>query len=483
MKKIVCFLLSLICLAGVFSLFCSCGKTDKGVDGYEITARYIPETSTVAGVVKFTYQNRTDNEITALKFNLWGNAYREDAAYSPVSPALSAAAYYGGKNYGGMEITSVAGSKSWEVMGEDANILCVETESSLFPGDKLTVDISFTTTLAKINHRTGVTEKTVNLGNFFPILCAYDKGFVECPYYSDGDPFLSDCANYKVTLSLPKEYEVASSGKVLSERALESKKELILFVANARDFALVLSKNFKVERCEVGGVELLYYYHSDDAPAAHLAAMKECFAYYNKTFGAYPYSTYSVAQTGLCYGGMEYPALTMISADLPKEEYVYTLAHETAHQWWYAAVGSNQIQNAWQDEGLAEYSTAMFFEAHPSYGYTEASLVSGATENYRSYFDVYSRVFGQADTRMTRHLKDFLSDYEYRSIAYDKGLILFHTVKTGIGEKRFVSGLKRYYESCKFKIVTPEALIGCFEKTGVDIGGVFASFLDGKAIV
>ena len=483
MKKLLSFLLIVVCVPFVFSLCSGCAKSEKKVDRYEITARYIPETSTVAGAVKMSYQNRTDTEITALKFNLWGNAYREDAAYSPVSPALSSFAYYDGKSYGGVEITSVGGAKNWEVLGEDANILCVVPEHSLFPGDILTVDIGFTTKLAKVNHRTGVTGHTVNLGNFFPVLCAYQNGFVECPYYSDGDPFLSECANYKVTLTAPKEYVVASTGKLVDERTLESKKEHTMTVTNARDFAMVLSTEYKVESCVVGGVQILYYYYNDDTPAAHLAAVKDCFEYYSSSFGEYPYKTYSVAQTGVCFAGMEYPALTMISDALSKEDYVYTLAHETAHQWWYAAVGSDQICNAWQDEGLAEYSAAAFFNSKPSYGFTEASVIEEATANYRSYYDVYSRVFGQADTRMTRHLKEYLSDYEYRSIAYDKGVILFHTLKTGMGEKRFLSGLRKYYEKYRFQIASPEDMIGCFEKAGVDVGGLFASFLEGKAII
>lgn len=484
MKRIVAFLLSALLSVGVFSGFSACKKQALEDTKYEINAEYIPDTATVTGTVKITYVNDTQNELSELKFNLWGNAYREDAAYQPVSPTYTATAYYAGKSYGGMEITSVGGSKSWEVVGEDANILCVELERSIYPEDKVTLDIGFLTKVATVNHRLGKTAKAINLGNFYPVLCAYSKdGFVECPYYSDGDPFLSDCADYKVTFTAPKEYVVAATGETIDKRGLESKNAYTMSAPNVRDFAITLSKDYKTESCRVGDTELRYYYYDDEKPTAHLAAVKECFSYFSKTFGKYPYKSYSVAQTGFSHSGMEYPSLSMVSDRLQEKDYVYTLVHETAHQWWYAVVGSDPIENAWQDEGLAEYSTALFFDHHEGYGYTEEELAAQATENYRAYYDVYDRVFGTADTRMTRHLKDFISDYEYRSIAYDKGMILFHTLKTSMGEKTFVNALKKYYEGCKYKIATPADMTTAFEKSGVDVKGLFESFLTGKAVI
>lgn len=484
MKRTLSVILAAATALGTIVSLSACKKKTYEDTKYEINAEYMPDTSTVTGTVKISYCNSISEPLSSLKFNLWGNAYREDAAYAPVSPSYAATAYYAGKNYGGMEITSVGGSKSWEVVGEDANILCVDLPRELHEGDKITLDIGFSTKLAKVNHRLGKTARAVNLGNFYPVLCSRaGGGFVECPYYSDGEPFSSACADYKVTFTAPKEYVVATTGEIIETRGLESKNAYTVSAPNVRDFALCLSKDYQVETLKTHGAEIRYYYYKDEKPTASLAAIKESFSYYSEAFGEYPYKTYTVAQTGFCMGGMEYPSLSMISDSLDERERTYTLAHETAHQWWYAAVGSDSIENAWQDEGLAEYSAALFFDHHEAYGLKEEELAAQATENYRAYYDVYGRVFGTADTRMTRHLKDYLSDYEYRSIAYDKGMILFHTLKTGMGEKKFLNALKRYYDACKFKIATPDDLIAAFEKSGVDVRGLFESFLDGKAVI
>ena len=484
MKKVVGWILILICtLCGVFTLT-GCKKLVDAHTRYEIIAEYMPETRTLTATEKVTFENQTDNALSVLKFQLYPNAYRKDATYSPISSAYASSAYYNGKSYGEMAISSVHGAKNWEVMGEDENILYAYLERPLYPGDTAVLDIAFLVKLAEVNHRTGVTKNTVNLGNFYPILCGVKGGgFVETVYYSDGDPFLSDCADYKVTLTAPKDYTVVSTGVIIEERTLEGQKEYTMSALNVRDFAIVLSESFRVSTVKSGDAILSYYYYEDTSPTKTLDLIQESFAFYEKTFGEYPYESYSVVQTGFCFGGMEYPCLVMVSDMLVEAGRARVIAHETAHQWWYAVVGSDQIEEAWQDEGLAEYSTVLFFEKHEKYAFTREGIVREALMEYRSYYDVYGSLLGRADTRMSRHLKDYISDYEYKCLAYDKGVIMWDTLRKSVGDKKFLEGLQRYYSACRFQTATPHQLIGCFEKTGLDVEGFFDSFLQGKAVL
>lgn len=461
-----------------------CKKTQGVSVAYEITAEYVPENRTLTGTTKVTFENGTDEELAVLKFQLYPNAYREEALYKPVSTSYADSAYYAGESYGEMLISSVHGSKNWEIMGEDKNILYVYLERALYPGDKVVLDIGFMTKLAAVEHRTGVTEHTVNLGNFYPVLCAFKNGsFQENVYYSDGDPFSSECGDYKLHLTLPKEYGVASTGKKTEERMLESKKVHAYTANDVRDFAMVLSTEFKTLQTVVGDTELTYYYYADEQPEETLTVAQESFSYYEKTFGEYPYGEYALAETGFCFGGMEYPMLAMISDGLKGEARARAVAHETAHQWWYGAVGSDQVENAWQDEGLAEYSTIAFFENHEKYGLVREKLVTESLREYRSYYDVYGSVLGRTDTRMTRHLKEYLSDYEYRCLAYDKAVVMFDTLRKSVGDKKFFGALAKYYKNCKFQTASVGDLVGSFEKSGVDVAGFFESFLEGKAVL
>ncbi len=484
MKKLLSFALVFACLAVGLPFFVSCKKEQKVSSRYEITAEFVPENATVTGTVKVTFENLTDNELGVLKFQLYPNAYRKDALFAPVAKEVKNSAYYAGESYGEMVISSVNGAKGWEVMGEDENILYAYLPQALFPEDKVVLDIGFMVKLAKVNHRTGIAEKSVNLGNFFPILCAYqDGGFVETAYYSDGDPFLSDCADFKVALKLPKEYTAVGTGEVVSERTLESKKEYLFNAEKVRDFALVLSNKYRVAKAEVNGKSVSYYYYEDKNAEKTLGVACEAFAYFESKFGEYPYPNYTVAQTGFCYGGMEYPRFVMVSADLTGTELYRAVVHETAHQWWYAVVGSDQIQNAWQDEGLAEYSALCFFEEYAEYGVKREDEVAGALKEYRSYYDVYGSVLGRTDTKMTRHLKEFLSEYEYRCLSYDKAVVMFDTLRKSVGDKKFFAGLRRYFADNRYKIATPYDMVGSFEKVGLDVAGFFDGFLEGKGVL
>ena len=483
-KKLFVFMCLAVLLTVNLVFSSACEEMKAVYTVYEINAEYSPDHRTLSGTVKVAYENDTDEEISLLKFQTYPNAYRKNALYKPISSAYADGAYYAGDSYGEMTILSVNGSKNWEVMGEDENVLYVYLERSLFPGDKVVLDIGFITKLAEVNHRTGVTARTVNLGNFFPILCGRKQGgFYECVYFSDGDPFFSDCANFTCTLTVPKEYQVAATGEVFEKRTLESKKVYVMHADMVRDFAMVLSKDFRVLTENVEGTEVTYCYYADETPDDSMQTIVDSFRYYSERFGAYPYPTYTVAETGFCLGGMEYPCLTMLSGALTGGQRVRAIAHETAHQWWYATVGSDQTENAWQDEGLAEYSAITFFEKNEKYGFSRDGLVTEALREYRSYYDVYGSVLGRTDTRMTRSLAEFISDYEYRCISYDKAVVMLDTLRKSVGDGKFFGALRRYYAANTYKMASAGDFVAAFEKSGLDVGGFFDSFLQGKGLL
>lgn len=460
-----------------------CNKdTAQPLSRYVISAEYDSDKKTLCGEEEFTFYNSTENEITELKFNLWGNAYRKGAKYRPAA-ATDKNAYYGGASYGEESIQSVENCIEWAICGDDENILSVTLTSPVYPEQSATVKISFTLALANINHRTGVTETCVNLGNFYPILCAYSReGFSETPYYSVGDPFVSECADYEVTLTMPKAFCAATSGKETSRTEEGDKVSVSYALSGVRDFAAVLSDDFKTETVTAANCEITAYYSGDNAPLKELEAAKESLDYFSETFGAYAYPTLAVVFTPLSSGGMEYPALTMINSALAEEDAIYTVVHENAHQWWYAAVGSDQVNSAWQDEGLAEYSALSFFENYTDYGFTRTALLGDAIKTYRAYYSVYNQIFSETDTSMQRSLNNFAGEYEYVNIAYNKGLLMFEAVRGAMGDTKFYTALKNYYAANKYKIASEEELISHFAAL-YDVEGIFVCYLEGKVII
>jgi aminopeptidase N len=84
---------------------------------------------------------------------------------------------------------------------------------------------------------------------------------------------------------------------------------------------------------------------------------------------------------------------------------------------------------------------------------------------------------------MLRALNEYQTEYEYVNIAYIKPVIMYDTLRKTVGEKRFFSALKSYYENYQFKNATPDDLVGAFEKTGCATNEYFRSFFDGKALI
>ena len=84
---------------------------------------------------------------------------------------------------------------------------------------------------------------------------------------------------------------------------------------------------------------------------------------------------------------------------------------------------------------------------------------------------------------MIKSLGEFKGEYEYVNLAYVKPCIMYEYLRKTVGDEAFFKGLKKYYESYKFKNATPDDLVGVYEKLGKDTNGFFESFFEGKVII
>ena len=470
-------------LASVFPFY-GCNASDNRTS-YEIDCEF--DGKAVTGTEKVVFYNSSDNAFTELKFNLFANAFRKGAKYSPVNAQYYHQSYKWGESYGDTEISAVrvgGENADFTVCGEDENILTVPLADAVFPNERATVEIDFRTDLAKVIARTGINGDTVNLANFYPILCGLENGaFYECAYYANGDPFFSDPANYTVTFTRAANIVAASSGALVSETETDGKTVSRYAVNSARSFALVLSEKFLTLKEKAGDAEIIYYYYDDAEPEKSLLCALQSLKFFAGKWGEYPYKTYSVVQTPFVQGGMEFTALAFISDGLESAAYREVIVHETAHEWWQTVVGNNEIKHPFIDEGLAEYSVVLFYETHPEYGHTREELIRSAEKTYKVYCSVYDKIVGSVDTTMTRSLPEYTSEYEYVNIAYVKACIMFDWLRSTVGDEKFFAGLKRFYDENAFKTATPESLVGAFERAGADSNGFFDSFFNGTVII
>ena len=490
--KIISTILLFLVVISIVTFLClnSLDKEEKPLSTYKMELNYNAEEKVLNGEEEITFINNYDNMFTYLYLHLYPNAFREGAINSVVSSSDEDSAYPNGKSYGDIEIISVTYGEeelNFTIEGEDKNILKIDLPFELFPDESITFNINYKVQLANINHRLGYGNNTINFGNFYPIICMYEegKGFITDLYHSNGDPFYSECANYEVKISYPSSYMLASSGQFLSSSNEDNKTTSIIKEEKIRDFCFVLSEKFKHSSVKVGDTIINYYgYVNDDNIEKCLNISADALTTFNEMFGKYPYSQLSIVKSNFVHGGMEYPNLVLISDEVASEDLAYVIVHEIAHQWWYGVVGNDEYNHAWQDEGLAEYSTLLFFKENQEYGEDFDEMINNSTLSYKTFVRVFTDVLGEVDTSMDRALNEFNTEPEYVECTYTKGLLLFNAIHEMVGDKKFFKALKDYYKNYSFENASSAQMIASFNKsTGYDLEGFFNSWLNGEVVI
>lgn len=496
MKHFKKILAVVVCLAVVFSCFAGCKnfdsevkKASKKLSAYSIVATLDDENKKIVASESVKYINREEVSLTALCFHLYGNAFSEKAVTKPYTNLNKIRCFPNGENFGYLNITSVTskGSVLEHVISSDGSILEVVLPKEIFPGESVNVEVAFELKLSENTHRLGFFEDTINLGNWYPIICKYSEGdFDRDPYYSIGDPFFSDIANYDVQISYPSKYLLASTGNLASSSDIENIKTQRYQAKAVRDFAMVFGSNYEMKSAKVGNTDVsVFAYAGDDAIDYYLETATKSLTFFSNQFGLYPYRTLNIAITRFMFGGMEYPNLVMISDKTGGQaETAKVIVHEVAHQWWYGLVGNDEVEEAWLDEALTEYSTLVFFENHTEYKETRESMIADATESYLLYTDVIATTKLQLKNKINYATYEYSSEYEYVYMVYVKGMLMFESLRTTVGDENFFGSLKKYYENNKFKIATKRELVFAFEDySRISLESFFDSWLEGRIII
>lgn len=436
----------------------------------KLDCNYSEESHTLAVNQTTTYINHSTQNLYDVKFHLFGNAYRENAVFPAVATSEMERAYPDGFDAGYTKVTT----PHVIINGADETTLTVPLKEALAPAASIEINLQYTIKLAHIKHRLGYTKNAVNLGNFYAIPAVYDNGWQIHNYSFNGDPFYNEPYNFDVTMTAPAGYQIASSG---TEVAPHHFRGYLL-----RDFAIVMSRDFKTLTREVGNTTVTYYYLNDEIPDISLYTACNALAYFSNTFIDYPYDTLSVVQTDFSEGGMEYGALVYISLDVTDQlQYQGVIVHEIAHQWWYGLVGNNQIRTPWIDEGLAEYCTAVFFETHPQYGKT---LANTAAQN-KSSIAMFESIMDEYGVRYTRQMLKESNAYkmptEYTINTYARAMLLFYAISEKVGYENLNAALAKYAAHHCYQFATVQSLTQALEdELGYDLVNFMNNYLAGR---
>lgn len=234
-----------------------------------------------------------------------------------------------------------------------------------------------------------------------------------------------------------------------------------------------------------------------------VATLEGALAFYQKTFGAYPFERLTVVTVPRAYS-QGLPGFLTLShfllatphgyvrwltdPDRQRKEIIAqrkeTVAHELAHQWWGNKVGWSGYRDQWLSEALADYSAVQYManveksKALYLAGHAEhwRSSTSETTDDGRTYETLGPVVLG------TRLLDNFGLD-PYRAIVYDKGSVVFHMLANVLKVGPFNEMLKVLAERVNHRAIDTETFLASIERmSGVDLDPFAAQFIYGTGI-
>lgn len=391
----------------------------EGLTEYDVTMRLMPESGEIALSETIRYRNGTGGALDDLVMRLWLNAFSTEESSPAAAEELFDACYPDGFSPGGVTLYDVTWNGRAAVYGfdDEAKTALRIHIPPLEDGETGELFLRCVAAIPACAYRSGRVGEDWQLGNVIPLVSRYENGAWRTDAYSAvGDPFLSDCANFTVALYGAADYAVACSAYLTRDRDGVWRGS----IPAARDVALCLSRGGFTVSGWAGETKVISCAGTEAGAGRALDAAVRAVNLYAGLYGPYPYPTLTLCGVDFPFGGMEYPGLCMIGEsnylETRADSLELEIAHETAHQWFYALVGSDQANDPWQDEALCEY--AMLRYVRQRYG-------QGSFESLKSY---------RVDAAMQEHVPGTLTpgspiDYfgnltDYRTVVYGRGAAL-----------------------------------------------------------
>jgi hypothetical protein len=165
-----------------------------------------------------------------------------------------------------------------------------------------------------------------------------------------GDPFLTVSSPLvRVTITTDRPLVIAATGQRIARQGLVQTFE----AHDVRDMTITASPFYRITSATVGSTSVRVFAKPGFAATTVLAYAKTAIARMGALVGTYPYATYTIAQSA-GGDGMESPELSWIPAGVTGTHLRWLVTHETAHQWFYGLVGSDQARQPFADEAMAD---------------------------------------------------------------------------------------------------------------------------------
>lgn len=397
----------------------------------------------------------------------------------------------------------------------DSTVARIDFDKPILPFDSVVIKIKYELQIPRSRIRFGYAagREFYFIAQWFPKLGVFKDGKWICSQYHPYTEFYSDFADYEVTINLPKDYIVGSTGQLINEVIRDSNKSLTYSAQNVIDFAWTASTEFYTQtknyQSKFGkDIEVTFLIQPENKKllSRKFQAAFNTIEYLEQYIGEFPYSQINLvdAPRTANIGGMEYPSIvtyfTPLFSPIEIQRPESTIIHEIIHQYFYAAVSSNEVYEAWLDEGITSYLEAKilseyygnpilhfrFIDYYPVYGmsflsFREIPLIyslKAFEAQHSSYaLSLYYLNNELGNIRDTSYsLPNSLS---YLVNAYSKPYLILQVLENYLGKDEIMKVLSEYYNKYKFTLVTADHLInGLLNYSSSDLDWFVSNFIN-----
>lgn len=427
---------------------------------YWLEASINKDPTRIVGEQQIQYTNATGDTLDEIVFRLYPNSLTTEQTLLVVDEIM------------------VNGEPATSEVTTGKSVLRVDLTEPLPPGDQVMIEMAFDYQLPPdievAYGRYSDIDGVVSVPSFFPLLSVYENGewWDDLPN-DQGDPGYGDIALFDVTLTVPSTLEVAASGTLLEKNPRPNGTTIYHIVSGPiRDFALGFSRDFELLSDTRNGVTVNIWAAFADEAAREYALEKsfDVLEIYDKQFGSYPYNELDIIEAPVSALGIEYPGVIYMADRIWEADsgvYEWVLAHEIAHQWWYALIGNDQVNEPWLDEGLAEYSVQVYHRE-----FIGPRAEADVESSYRSEFEQYIEENSQMPVGLPTGAYE---GYAYRVFVYSGGALLYGQLADQFGREAVDALLQVYYKQYRYKIAHTDDVRRLVEEL---MGPSAASFFD-----
>jgi hypothetical protein len=448
------------------------------IANYKIEARLDPARHQIAASETLTWTNTGQSAVDTLPFHLYLNAFKnEQSLFMQSSRGLVRRARAGDATWGYIDIESVhvAGTDLTAKLhspgpGPDETVVELPLAQPLQPGATIEVVWKFTAQLPEVFARTGYKGEFHMVGQWFPKIGVRvgppGAERWECQPFHSNSEFFADFGTYDVALTVPSTHTVAATGVLTNAvDAGGGLRTLTYHAEDVHDFAWMADPYMEVisgqAKLDDGTVEVRVYFRPEQRDFAHrhLDAATGAIEKFSAMFVAYPWPIMSVVDPPVDAaegsGGMEYPTLVTTMGDsvfsrpgMRKPEFV--TIHEVGHNWFQGMLASNEVDEAWLDEGVNDWADIRVM--NDLYG-QRTSLLDwmGLQAGVGAVVRATSSSGGDVPSPIATASYAFVDRSAYGEQTYISTMRAMQTLEHTVGSQRFAAAMKAYARAFAFR--------------------------------